>query len=377
MEFINGALSFAVPFLVILTVLVFVHEMGHFLVARWYGVRVEIFSIGFGREIFGWTDRAQTRWKFSLIPLGGYVKMFGDANAASQPGGDVAQLTPEERAVAFPCQSLRARIWIVAAGPLANFLFAIVLLAGLFVFVGQPFTPPVVGGVVPDSAAEAAGILPGDRIVGLDGNAIERFEDVQRIVRAAAGQTLAVEILRDGAYIDLTAVPKPSVQVDSFGTRHEIGMLGVTRTGVEYARHGPVEAVWRAGVETWDLTVATLSAVGQIIAGSRGAEELGGPIRIAQMSGTVAESGLVSVLWFMAVLSINLGLINLFPIPMLDGGHLLFYGIEGIRGRPLGERAQEYGFRIGLAIVFSLMLFVTFNDLVNLQVFDFLKGLIT
>ena len=377
MEFINGLFSFAVPFLVILTILVFVHEMGHFLIARRYGVRVEVFSIGFGREIFGWTDRAQTRWKFSLIPLGGYVKMFGDANAASQPGGDVERLTPAERAVAFPCQSLRARTWIVAAGPLANFLFAIALLAALFISVGQPFTPPVVGGVVPDSAAEEAGMLPGDRIVGIDGDSIERFEDVQRIIRSAADQTLSVKIVRDGETIVLTAVPKVSEQIDSFGTRHEIGLLGVTRSGVEYVRHGPVEAVWRASVETWDLTVATLHAVGQIIAGTRGAEELGGPIRIAQMSGTVAETGLVSVMWFMAVLSINLGLINLFPIPMLDGGHLLFYGIEAIRGRPLGERAQEYGFRIGLAIVFSLMLFVTFNDLANLEVFDFLKGLVT
>lgn len=377
MEFINGILSFVVPFLVILTILVFVHEMGHFLIARWYGVRVEVFSIGFGREIFGWTDRAKTRWKFSLIPLGGYVKMFGDANAASQPDGSLADLTPEEQAVAFPCQRLPARSWIVAAGPLANFAFAIVLLAILFGTVGQPFTPAVVGGVIPDSAAAEAGIEPGDRIIGLDGSTIERFEDVQRIVRNAAGQSLTVKVLRDGEPVVLTAVPKVSEQTDSFGTRHQIGLLGVTRSGVDYVRRGPVEAVWRAGQETWNLTVATLDAVGQIIVGSRNADELGGPIRIAQMSGTVAENGPVSVMWFMAVLSINLGLINLFPIPMLDGGHLLFYGIEAVRGRPLGERAQEYGFRIGLAIVFSLMLFVTFNDLVNLEVFDFLKRLVT
>jgi len=377
MEMISSFLGIAIPFLVILTVLVFVHEMGHFLVARWYGVRVEVFSVGFGREVFGWTDRAKTRWKFSLIPLGGYVKMFGDANAASQPGDEVAHMTAEERAVAFPCQRLAARVWIVFAGPAANFLLAIVLLAGLFATAGQPFTPPVVGAVMPGSAAEEAGILPGDRIVALDGAAIERFEDVQRIVRPRAGESLQIEVLRDGARVALIGVPKASEQTDGFGTTHVIGLLGVTRSGIEYVRHNVSTAIWRATVETWDLTVGTLDAVGQIIVGARGAEELGGPIRIAKMSGTVAESGLVPVIWFMAVLSINLGLINLFPIPMLDGGHLLFYGIEAVRGRPLGERAQEYGFRIGLALVFSLMLFVTFNDLANLQVFDFLKGLIT
>ena len=377
MEFINGFLGFAVPFLVILTVLVFVHEMGHFLVARWNGVRVEVFSVGFGREIFGFTDRAQTRWKFSLIPLGGYVKMFGDANAASQPGDEVTELTPEERAVAFPCQSLAARTWIVAAGPAANFLLAIVLLAGLFMTVGQPFTPPVVGDVVQGSAAERAGILPDDRIVAIDGDEIERFEDVQRIVRPNPGEPLDIVVLRDGARVGLVAVPEVNQQTDSFGNTHTIGLLGVTRSGVEYAQHGFATAIWRAGAETWNLTIGTLDAVGQIIVGARGAEELGGPIRIAQMSGTVAQSGLVAVIWFMAVLSINLGLINLFPIPMLDGGHLLFYGVEAVRGRPLGERAQEYGFRIGLALVLSLMVFVTFNDLANLQVFDFLKGLVT
>ncbi len=377
MEMISGFLGTIVPFLVILTVLVFVHEMGHFLVARWHGVRVEVFSVGFGREIFGWTDRSQTRWKFSLIPLGGYVKMFGDANAASQPGGEVTQMTPEERAVAFPCQSLRARTWIVAAGPLANFLLAIVFLAGLFGTVGQPFTPAIVGQVVPDSAAEQAGILPGDRIVDMDGTEIERFEDVQRLVRPRAGQAMSIEVLRDGESVTAIVTPKASEQEDAFGNTQEIGLLGITRSGIDYVRHDPLTAVWRAGLETWSLTVGTLDAVGQIITGKRGAEELGGPIRIAQMSGTVADLGFVSVIWFMAVLSINLGLINLFPIPMLDGGHLLFYGIEALRGRPLGERAQEYGFRIGLAIVFSLMLFVTFNDLANLEVFDLIKKLVT
>jgi len=377
MEWISGFLGVIVPFLIVLTVLVFVHEMGHFWAARRVGVRIEVFSIGFGPELFGWTDRAMTRWKISLIPLGGYVKMFGDANAASQPAGDAERLTAEERAVAFPCQGLGARTWIVAAGPLANFAFAIVLLAGLFATVGQPFTPPVVGEVVPDSAAEAAGLRPGDRIVEMNGGAIERFEDIQRIVRPRAEQELTMVVERDGERVNLTATPRLSKFTDNFGNRQEIGLLGIQRSRVDYVRHGPFEALWRAGREVYNLSAGTLEAVGQMIVGSRSAEQLGGPIRIAQMSGTVAESGFVPVIWFMAVLSVNLGLINLFPIPMLDGGHLLFYGIEAVRGRPLGERAQEYGFRIGIAIVFSLMLFVTLNDLIHLEVFDFIKRLVT
>jgi len=366
MDFSGGLLGVVVPFLVILTVLVFVHELGHYLIARYNGVRVEVFSIGFGPELFGWTDKAETRWKFSLIPLGGYVKMFGDANAASMPDSGLDRLSPEEKAVAFPYKRLGQRTWIVAGGPLANFLFAIVLLAGLFAFVGQPFTPAVVGDVQPESAAEAAGMLPGDRIVSIDGATIERFEDVQRIVRLSPEQRLEIVVLRDGAEVPLVATPQRTEFDDNFGNKQEIGLLGVTRSGVEYVKHGPIMALWRATEETAYLTVGTLKAVGQIIAGTRSAKELGGPIRIAEMSGQVAQVGVVSVIWFMAVLSINLGLINLFPIPMLDGGHLLFYAFEAARGRPLGERAQEYGFRIGLALVLSLMVFATWNDIVRI-----------
>ena len=374
---VNGVVGYVIPFLLILTALVFVHEMGHFLVARRNDVRVEVFSIGFGPEIFGWTDRAKTRWKFSLIPLGGYVRMFGDANAASQPGANQPEMTEEERAVSFHGKRLSQRAWIVAAGPLANFIFAIVLLAGLFGTVGQPFTPPVVGDVVPDSAAAQAGIQPGDRFVAIDGSTIERFEDVQQIVRGSPDQSLVIVVQRDGGDVTVTAVPKRSEVTDNFGNRQAIGLLGVTRSGIEYACYGPVMALWRASQETVSLSIGTLQAVGQIIVGSRSSDELGGPLRIAQMSGQVAEAGFVTVIWFMAVLSINLGLINLFPIPMLDGGHLLFYAIEAARGRPLGERAQEYGFRIGIALVFSLIIFVTWNDLVQLQVVDFIKRLVT
>ena len=373
MEVVSSILAF----LVILTVLVFVHEMGHFLVARRNGVRVEVFSIGFGKEIFGWTDKYQTRWKFSMVPLGGYVKMFGDANAASQPSGDLSGLSAEEQAVAFQSKRLGQRFWIVAAGPLANFLFAWVILVGLFVTVGQQFTPPEVGAVVPESAAAAAGMLPGDRILELNGVAIERFEDVQRIIRPNPEVRVDILVLRDGERVALTAVPELSELSNNFGMTQEIGLLGITRSGVEYVQHGFAVALWRAGGEVLFLSGATLEALGQIIVGNRSAKELGGPIRIAQMSGVYAEAGLVPTLGFMVMLSVTLGLINLFPIPMLDGGHLLFYIIEFVRGRPLGERAQEYGFRVGIALVFSLMIFVTLNDLIQLDVFDFIKSLVS
>jgi regulator of sigma E protease len=377
MEFISDFLTYAVPFLIILTALVFVHEMGHFLIARRNGVRVEIFSIGFGPEIFGWTDRAKTRWKFSLIPLGGYVKMFGDANVASQPSGEKAEMTPEEREVAFHTKRLSQRTWIVIGGPLANFVFAWVIFIGLFSTVGQQFTPPVVGDVMPDSAAEAAGILPDDRIVAINGSTIERFEEVQRMVQPRPDVPLEVTLLRDGERIVVNVVPRLVETVNNFGQRQKIGRLGITRRGIEYVQHGIAESFWRAGEETLFIAVSTLEAIGEIIIGARSADQLGGPVRIVQMSGMMAQAGVPAVLWFMAVLSISLGLINLFPIPQLDGGHLMFYALEALRGRPLGERAQEYGFRIGIAVVVSLMLFVTMNDLIQLGVIDFFKRLVT
>jgi regulator of sigma E protease len=377
MELLSGLWTYIVPFLIVLTILVFVHELGHYLVARRNGVRVDVFSIGFGPELFGFYDRAGTRWKFSAIPLGGYVKMFGDADAASTPVGSSYEMTEEEKAVSFPHKRLGQRAAVVAAGPVANFLFAIVALALLFVFQGQPFTPAEVGVVQPGSAAEAAGIQPGDRILSVDGSEIGRFEDVQQIVRFNTGEPLAMVVERDGEEVALTATPAVTEVTDRLGNTHSIGMLGIGRSGVEYRRLDPFSAVWAAGAETVDLTLGTLGAVGQMLAGARGTEELGGPLRIAQMSGEVAQSGAVALIWFMAILSINLGLINLFPIPMLDGGHLMFYAVEALRGKPLGERAQEYGFRIGLALVLTLMVFATWNDLVHLRVVDFFRGLIS
>jgi regulator of sigma E protease len=353
-------------FLIVLTVLVFVHELGHYLIARRNGVRIETFSIGFGPELFGWYDRAGTRWKFSAVPLGGYVKMFGDADPSSGlalPG--LSRLSPAELEVSFHGKRLGQRAAIVAGGPIANFVFAIVVLALLFATYGQPFTPADVGQVQPNSAAEQAGIKPGDKIVSLDDRPIERFEDVQQIVRLNPGVTMSIVVQRAGQPVTLTVTPSRIQQTDRFGDRHEIGLLGIGRSGVEYMRRDPLTAIARAVSETWNLSTATLEAMWQIIIGTRNSDELGGPLRIAQMSGEVAQSGAVPLLWFMAVLSINLGLINLFPVPVLDGGHLLFYAAEAIRGRPLGQRAQEYGFRIGLAMVLTLMVFATWNDIVH------------
>jgi regulator of sigma E protease len=365
---------YLISFLAVLSVVVFVHELGHYLVARWNGVAIEVFSIGFGPELFGWTDRAGTRWKVSALPLGGYVKMLGDADVASATAADEPVPNPENT---FRAKNVWQRIAIVAAGPLANFVFAIVVLAALFVAVGQPYTPPVVGEVQPGSAAAAAGFQPGDVIVRIEDEATERFEEVQEIIRGRAGEEVPVTVRRDGEEIPLVVVPTLTEVTDRFGNVHRIGVIGVSRSGIEVRRLDPLSGGVQAVTETVRLIGATLAALGEMIAGTRTTEELGGPLRIAQMSGQVAQDGVVPVLWFVAVLSINLGLINLFPIPMLDGGHLVFYAVEAVRGRPVSERAQEYAFRFGLAMVLTLMVFATWNDLVHLKVFEFMRGLVS
>ncbi|MBV8120676.1 MAG: RIP metalloprotease RseP [Alphaproteobacteria bacterium] len=374
----HHGLNYILPFVFVLTVLVFVHEFGHFFVARRNGVRVDVFSIGFGPELFGWYDRAGTRWKFSAIPLGGYVKMFGDSDASSGlPGAGLVAMTPAERDQSFHHKRLGQRTAIVAAGPAANFLFAVAVLALLFMTFGQPFTPAQVGQVQPGSAAGQAGIKRGDVIVSINGSAVHSFEDVQQNVRLNPGVTMTIVVKRDGRDISVEATPKRSQLTDRFGNRYEIGLLGIAHKGIDYVRRDPATAVIQAGEQTWDLSVSTLKAMWQIAIGVRGTDELGGPLRIAQMSGDVAQGGVVAIVWFMAVLSINLGLINLFPIPVLDGGHLLFYAAEALRGKPLGQRAQEYGFRIGLALVLTLMVFATWNDLVHLRIVEFVRGLVT
>jgi regulator of sigma E protease len=379
MDLLLQIVTYGVPFLIVLTVLVFVHELGHYWVARRNGVRIEVFSIGFGSELFGWTDRAGTRWKFSAVPLGGYVKMYGDADATSAPGEALPDMTPEQRAVSFHHKRVGQRAAVVAAGPAANFLFAIVVFAALYMFKGQPFTPPEVGSVLPGSAAEAAGIQPGDRIVRIDGEAIERFEDILRIVQLNLDTgPLAIVVQRDGREVALEATPAIVTNTDNFGREWRGPLLGLRAGRVELRQYGPIEAIQRAAQETWNQTIGTLRAMGQIVSGRRSSAELGGPGRIAEMAGEVTRSGgVIALIVFMCVLSINLGLINLFPVPMLDGGHLLFYAAEVLRGRPLSLRTQEYGFRIGLVLVLSLMLFATWNDLVHWRVVQFFVNLVS
>ena len=367
----------SVSFIFILGVIVFVHELGHYVVARYNDVRVEVFSIGFGREMFGWNDSSGTRWKVSILPLGGYVKMFGDADAASTPSGELGEMPPDERRVSFHHKRLGQRTAIILAGPLANFVLAVVILAGLFATVGQRITPAEISMVTPGSAAEAAGMQAGDTVLRIDGREIDRFETLQQVVRENQGLPMRFVVRRDGAEVELVVTPRLVEITDNFGNTHLFGRIGVGRSGVTFVRHDPLTAVWAAVKETAWLTGATLQAVGQMIVGTRSADELGGPIFIAQIAGQAAETGIVMVFWFMAVLSVNLGLINLFPIPLLDGGHLLFYAFEAIRGKPLGQRAQMFGFRIGLAMVLTLMVFVTWNDLVRIRVFDFLFGLLS
>lgn len=365
--------DYLIPFLIVLTVLVFVHEFGHYWVARRAGVKVEVFSIGFGPELFGITDRAGTRWKFSAVPLGGYVRMYGDADAASSPDHDGGErMTAEQRAVSFHHKRVGPRTAIVAAGPAANFLFAMVALALLFAFHGNPMPRAEVGAVEPGSPAAMAGVEPGDRVVAVDGERVRRFMELATLVRASDGAPLVLTISRGGSRLELQAVPEMRTFPLEDGGEVQVPMLGLSPHAGPY---GPLQSIGMGVSETFALAGLTLRAVGEMITGTRGTEELGGPVRIAQMSGDFAQLGIVALLWFMAILSINLGLINLFPVPMLDGGHLVFYAVEAIRGRPLSPRVQEYGFRVGLALVLTLLVFVTWNDLVELQVFALIRNL--
>jgi len=367
----GGVVAYIIPFLFVLSLVVFFHELGHFLVARWCGVRVLVFSIGFGPEIVGFNDRHGTRWKISAIPLGGFVKFFGDENAASVPdSARLAVMDADERAHSFMFQPVAKRAAIVIAGPLANFLLAIVIFAGVFMLYGKQTMSARVDSVQADSAAAEAGFKAGDVVVAINGRPIENFTEMQRIVGSSAGEMLAVTVDRDGSQLVLNAKPALKEVKDNFGNVQRVGILGISRSmapeDLKLHPVAPPQAVVLAVQETWSVIERTLGYIGGVIAGREAANQLGGPIRIAQMSGQVASFGFVPLIQLAAVLSVSIGLLNLFPIPLLDGGHLLFYLIEGVRGRPLSERAQEVGFRIGLAIVLMLMIFATFNDIVHL-----------
>jgi regulator of sigma E protease len=364
-------LGYIVPFLFVLTVVVFIHEMGHFLVGRWCGVGVTAFSIGFGPELIGWNDRHGTRWKISAIPLGGYVKFAGDVNGASVPDAEsLARMTPAERAVSFHHQNVAKRAAIVAAGPIANFLLAILVFGGMTFFNGRYVLAPRIESVQTGTAAERAGFQAGDLVQSINGRTISSFSDMQRIISSSAGDVLSVTVERQGEPVTLQAIPDVRETETPFG-KQRIGLLGLQGSrdpaDVKRVTYGPIQSLGVGVYETWYVVERTFDYIGKLIVGRESADQLSGPIRIAQVSGQVATMGGISALIsLVAVLSVSIGLINLFPIPLLDGGHLLFYGIEAARGRPLSERAQEIGFRIGLAIVVMLMLFATWNDIVHL-----------
>jgi len=341
-------------FILVLGVLVFVHEMGHYLAARWRGVHVEAFSIGFGKAIHKWTDRRGTEWRLSWLPLGGYVKLHGQE--------DPNDVTPEQRAAWRPGQTfhekpVRDRAIVIAAGPVFNFVLAMLLFAGLYMTAGQPQPSASVGTVAEGSAAAGAGLRPGDRILALDGQSVDRFEQIQRYIQPRAGQPVELRISRDGAEQALNVVPGAR---ESNGAT--VGVLGVTAGAVEFRRLNPIAATLAGIDQTIDVSRQTLVSVWEMLTGSRGTEELGGVLRIAQISGQVTEMGVASTIMLIAVLSVNLGLINLFPVPILDGGHLVFHAAEAIRGRPVSPRVMEYSFRAGFVVIIALFVFSTFND---------------
>jgi regulator of sigma E protease len=363
----HGVVGYIIPFLFVLTIVVFFHELGHFLVARWAGVKVLTFSLGFGPELCGFNDRHGTRWKISAIPLGGYVKFFGDDTEASTPSNaTLATMSEEERNFSFHHKKVGPRAAIVAAGPIANFILAIVIFAALFTFFGKPSTTARVDVVQEGSAAAAAGFKAGDIVTAIDGNAIDSFTAMQRIVVGEAGRTHSFTVKRGDSSLVLSATPELKEVTDSFGNVHRMGQLGIQRTNspgdVTTERVDPATALWLGVKETWFVVDSTLSYIGNIFTGRASPDQIGGPIRIAQISGQVATLGLMPLIHLAAVLSVSIGLLNLFPVPLLDGGHLLFYAAEVLRGRPLSERSQEYGFRVGLALVLMLMVFAFYND---------------
>ena len=380
MDFISAIPSYAIPFLLVLSILVFVHELGHYLAARFCGVRVEVFSIGFGRELFGYNDKHGTRWKFCWIPLGGYVQMFGDADPSSSMQDDVkvSKLTAKDKKKAFFYKPVWQRAIIVAAGPAINFVYAIIVMAAIFATQGQGYAPAQVGGLVENGAAAKAGIKIGDTITAINGNVIERFGELQRYVAINLDGEITFMVNRNGKMKAFTFRPEIQNQKDNFGFTHQIGRIGVMSVGnIERIEHTPFSGLVAAVEETWSMSVATLRAMGQMIVGTRSADEIGGVIRIGAYAKEFSDAGWLSLLMFSAMISVNLGLINLFPIPLLDGGHLMFYAYEALVGKPMPEKVRVAGVRIGYMLVIALMVFATLNDFIQLRVFKYIAQLVS
>jgi regulator of sigma E protease len=361
--------GYVLPFLFVLSLVVFFHELGHFLIGRWCGVKVETFSLGFGPELFGFNDRYGTRWRFAVLPLGGYVRFYGDAsNAPSAEKAAIAALPPQERKEIFSAQKVWKRAAIVAAGPIANFVLAIAIFSGVFYLHGRAILIPVVESVAADSAAAAAGFQPDDRVVSINGTKIDSFEEMQRIVQAANGVPLVFGVDRGGTTIELVATPRRQDVATSLGTT-KLAVIGVECKGTPENWHlqtySLADSIRLGGSESWFVVQRTGSYIKELIAGQQSTGQLSGPIRIAEVSGEMAKIGLAALLNLAAVLSISVGLLNLLPIPLLDGGHLAYYAVEAMRGRVLNERAKQFGIDIGAFLLAALMFVVTYNDVLH------------
>ena len=374
MQHSPGLLFTLLAFALVLGPLVFFHELGHYFVGRWCGVKADSFSIGFGKEIVGWTDRRGTRWKLSALPLGGYVQFAGDMNPASQPSSEWLSLPAEERNRTFQAKPVWQRVLIVLAGPVTNLLLAVLILAGFTLAYGKIVVPPVIGMIQQGSVAEKAGLRLGDRIVAMRGGTVGSFFDVRMAVSQHPGEPLGLVVERGGRRFALPVAAGEKVMSDQFGNSQRIGFLGIGPASAQRVRVGPVDAVGDALVQTRDIMDMMATGIGQILTGKREVKELGGPIKIAKYSGEQLALGWQNYAWFVALISINLGFINLLPIPVLDGGHLAFYAAEAVRRKPVSRRGQEWAFRTGLALVVALMLFVTINDVASLNVFGKVFG---
>ena len=368
-------MNYLIPFLILITIVVFIHEYGHYYFAKKYGVGVTDFSIGFGREIFGWNDKSGTRWKICWIPLGGYVKFFGDRNVFSQSEQQelINKYNTEDQKKLFILKPLYQRSIIVAAGPLANFVLAIIIFAMINMFVGKDFTPAVVAEVQADSPAYVAGIQTNDKIISIDNNKVQSILEVSTFISISTADRIEFTVLRNDQEIRLYVKPHLVQSKDVLGNTVKKRMIGIKLSPLynEFKKQplGPSKAIYYSVKEVWFVSVTSLKYLGHMLVGSVDSSQLGGPIRIAKITGQVAEHGVIPFLSIMAYISISLGLINLFPIPMLDGGHLMFYFFEKVLGRPLSQKIQEGFFRIGLLLLFSLMFFVTFNDLKDIGLF--------
>jgi len=368
-------MNYLIPFLILIMIVVFIHEYGHYYFAKRYGVGITDFSIGFGSEIFGWHDKSGTRWKICWIPLGGYVKFFGDRNVFSQAEQQevINKYNEEDRNKLFILKPLYQRSLIVAAGPLANFVLAIIIFSIINMFVGKDFTPAVVNEVQVNSPAYEAGIKKNDKIISIDNNNVQSILEVSTFIATSTAEIIEFTVLRNNQEVTLYVKPNLVQGKDSLGNSVKKRMIGIKLSPLnnefEKLRLGPAEAIYHSIKEVWFVSVTSLKYLGNMLIGSADTSQLGGPIRIAKITGQVAEYGVVPFLSIMAYISISLGLINLFPIPMLDGGHLMFYFFEKVLGRPLSQKTQEGLFRIGLFLLFSLMFFATFNDLKDLGLF--------